>query len=283
MSAAEITLSELHYNPLTGLETEFIEVMNIGEQAINLKGCHFSTGFTGSFPSTRDTILTPGQRTVVARSLWDINTTYGLGRPVAALFAKSNLNNGGELITLLDANGGLLRSVTYDNSSPWPMAPDGAGVSLTLSSPLANPPLQNPLAWRPSLVSGGTPGFADAAEQVFSGIAAADTNGNGYSDLAEYAFGNDGTRPPVIPAGQLQTLSVNGINDLYLTLTLRINTSASDTVIAVEASPDLETWSSELMPSTSESITQTAPVPSSFVASNQPQTTPPRACSSRST
>jgi hypothetical protein len=247
VASGDVTLSELHYNPVIGLETEFVEVMNVSDHAINLRGCRFTTGFTGAFPTTRDTILAPGQRTVVARSLWDINTTYGLGRPVTALFPKSNLNNGGELVTFVDSAGVSLRTVSYDNLFPWPMPPDGTGPSLTLSAPRANPDLSNPLAWRSSLIAGGTPGYADSAEEVFAGNTQADADGNGYTNLADYAFGNNGIRPTVLPSGQFQMLNVLGVDDVYLTLSLRLNLAASDATVAVEASSDLESWSPDLM------------------------------------
>lgn len=175
----DVTISEIHYNPTAGLETEFVEIMNISDHAINLRGCKLTEGFPGSFPANRDTILAPGQRTVMAKSLWDINTTYGLGKPVTALAPKSNLNNGGEILTLADNSDSPLRTLTFDNNLPWPNAPDGAGPSLTLAAPRLNPDLANPLAWRPSFTSGGTPGTGEGEGAAFAGNPDADDNGNG--------------------------------------------------------------------------------------------------------
>lgn len=247
VASADVTISEIHYNPATGLETEFVEVMNISDHAINLRGCQITEGFPCLLPANRDTILAPGQRTVLAKSLWDINTTYGLGRPVAALAPKSNLNNGGEVLTLADATGSPLRSLTFDNGLPWPTSPDGAGPSLTLAAPMANPYLDNPLAWRPSFVIGGTPGAQDGFTTTFSGDPAADADGNGFTDFEDYALGNDGVRPEVLPQGEWQTLMVNGIPDRYLTLTFRLNGAAADAVMEVESSEDLSTWSTGQM------------------------------------
>ena len=243
VSPGEVTISEIHYNPSPGLETEFVELMNISDHAINLRGCRLSAGFPCRFPAARDTLLAPGQRTVMAKSLWDINTTYGLGKPVAALAPKSNLNNGGELLTLADSTGAALRGVLFDTKLPWPHAPDGTGPSLTLSAPMANPDLSNPMAWRSSFVTGGTPGSADTAATYFTGNPTADSNSNGYSDLLEYAFANNRLTPAVLPVPSIQTLDVGGIQAPYLTLNFRLNTAAADVVLEPASSTDLDFWS----------------------------------------
>ena len=247
VAPADVTISEIHYNPTTGLETEFVEVMNISNHAVNLRGCKITDGFPCSFPLNRDTLLAPGQRTVMAKSLWDINTTYGLGKPVTALAPKSNLDNAGEQLTLVNSSGATLRSVTYNNILPWPTGPNGTGPSLTLSAPTANPSLSNPLAWRPSFVTGGTPGGSDGTTTQFTGSPLVDTNQNGYSDLAEYVLGNNGIRPEILPSATVQQLTVNGVPDAYLTYQLRFNTAATDAEVIVECSDNLSTWTSEPM------------------------------------
>ncbi len=66
------------------------------------------------------------------------------------------LNNGGEAIKLINANGVLVDSVAYDDETPWPAPPDGEGPTLMLR----NPGLDNALAesWTPSNQY-GTPGL----------------------------------------------------------------------------------------------------------------------------
>ncbi len=239
VAAGDVTISEIHYNPLPGLETEFVELMNISSRAINLRGCGFSLGFPARFPATRDTILAPGQRTVLARSLWDINTTYGLGKPVAALGPKSNLNNGGETLTLENAALQPLLTVAYDNNLPWPLAPDGAGPSLTLSAPRLNPPLTNPLAWRPSLITGGTPGTGEAGETLFSGSPNGDSDQNGYTNFQDYAFGSFAN----VPVASVQMVNILGVPTPFQTLSFRFRSLAADALLTVESSDDLQTWS----------------------------------------
>lgn len=238
VAPGDVTISEIHYNPTFGLETEFVEIMNISSHAVNLRGCGFTGGFTSRFPATRDTILAPGQRTVIARSLWDINTTYGLGRPVGVLAPKSNLNNGGESLILHDAALAPLLAVTYDNNLPWPTAPDGTGPSLTLSAPQLNPSVANPLAWRPSAAAGGTPGTGETGEMLFTGTPDGDANQNGFTNFQEYAFGGIAN----VPVSSRRVLNVGGIDAAYLAVDFRFNSLAADAVVEVESSDDLQTW-----------------------------------------
>ena len=108
---------------------------------------------------------------------------------------------------------------------------------------MANPDLSNPMAWRPSFVTGGTPGSADTAATYFTGNPTADSNSNGYSDLLEYAFANNRLTPAVLPVPSIQTLDVGGIQATYLTLNFRLNTAAADVVLEPASSTDLDFWS----------------------------------------
>ena len=235
VAAGDVTISEIHYNPAPGLDTEFVELMNIGNRAINLRGCGFSSGFPARFPAQRDTILAPGQRTLLARSLLAMNNAYGLGKPIQSLGPRSNLDNAGESLTLENAALQPLLTVTYDNNLPWPAGADGTGPSLTLAAPRLNPALMNPLAWRPSLIAGGTPGTGEAGETTFSGNPDADPDQNGWTNFQEYVFAS-------FPAPALQVLTVGGIPATYQTLSFRFNALAADAVVQLESSDDLQTW-----------------------------------------
>ena len=77
------------------------------------------------------------------------------------------LSGSGELIRLYDSQMNLIESLTFDDSAPWPTAPDGSGPTLSL----INPELDNSIGanWSSSL-SNGTPGkindvFVDVDEE----------------------------------------------------------------------------------------------------------------------
>ena len=92
------------------------------------------------------------------------------------------LNGGGELVRLFDAEGLLVDEVNYDDSSPWPLEPDGNGPTLEL----IHPSLDNRLGanWSASDINGGTPGLinsvyaTDNSNNIASGIVINEINYN---------------------------------------------------------------------------------------------------------
>jgi hypothetical protein len=72
---------------------------------------------------------------------------------------QGQLSNKGETITLKDAHGEVITSVSYDDEQGWPLSPDGRGDSLTLSNPDGDP--NNPKSWRASQNLNGSPGAAE--------------------------------------------------------------------------------------------------------------------------
>ena len=92
------------------------------------------------------------------------------------------LNGGGELVRIFDAEGLLVDEVNYDDSSPWPLEPDGNGPTLEL----IDPSLDNGLGenWAASDINGGTPGMinsvytADNSHSIASGIVINEINYN---------------------------------------------------------------------------------------------------------
>ena len=92
------------------------------------------------------------------------------------------LNGGGELVRLFNAEGLLVDEVNYDDSSPWPLEPDGNGPTLEL----IHPSLDNDLGvnWATSDNNGGTPGMvnsvytADSSKNLVSRIVINEINYN---------------------------------------------------------------------------------------------------------
>jgi hypothetical protein len=66
------------------------------------------------------------------------------------------LGNDGDNIRLFHSSGQLIDNVAYDDSSPWPTAPDGDGPTLSLLDPALDNSL--PENWAASLQNDGTPG-----------------------------------------------------------------------------------------------------------------------------
>lgn len=208
-----LVISEIMYHP-EGEGTEFLELMNVSGEAIDLSGVHFGEGVDYTFP-------------------------LGTSLPSGGLFLitdfenETSLSNGGEIITLLSADGSVIESFRYNDNSPWPASPDGEGPSLTRILPAIDP--GNPLGWRPSVHAGGSPNSSDTRE-----FAARDPNSDkdqdGLSGLLEFALGTSDQNSDVLT--DLLLLNPNG----PVNLSVQQDRAVSDVTMRIEYSTDLDTW-----------------------------------------
>jgi hypothetical protein len=160
--AESLRISEIMYHPReTGdpndANTEYIELMNIGLEAINLSQVRFTDGIDFTFPSYK---LPGAGCCVVVKDRAAFEAKYGPGLPIAGQYTGS-LNDAGERLVLQDAAGRTIHSFAYDDK--WHSSTDGQGFSLTVRDPYAIDPnaLGKRTAWRPSTHAGGSPGSAD--------------------------------------------------------------------------------------------------------------------------
>jgi hypothetical protein len=235
--SANLVISELNYHPLSDDDAvEFIELMNIGNDAIDLSGVEFIRGVTFNFDQKSTLsipVLAPKERIVLVGKSADFAIEYP-GIPVAGEFI-GDLSNTGENITLLAADGSTIRDFRYNDKLPWPTSPDGTGFTIVLIAPDQNPDPQLSTSWRSSAARGGNPTTSDAL--LFTGEPNADLDSDGMTALLEYALGTDDS-------------AHNQANNLYdltgpqnkLTFVSQRNLSADDTIVALQTSSDLQTW-----------------------------------------
>lgn len=176
-SAANFAITELNYNPhdanpIAGLgeldvdndDFEFVELRNIGSEAIDLTGVEFvevsvdgdNQGIEFVFDAQT---LAPGEHVLVVKDLAAFESRYGVGLNVAGEYS-GRLANGGEQITLRDAEGGLIVSFQYDDSDPWHDRSDGDGSSLEVVDVAGD--YDDSLNWLASSEFAGSPGAVGA-------------------------------------------------------------------------------------------------------------------------
>ena len=115
--ASEIVISEIMYNPVGSTddtdadEFEFIELYNPGSSAVDLSGTSFTDGITFVFPDGSG--LGPEERLVIVRNREAFQTRYPSVTNVAEGVYEGKLNNGGEQVRLIDADGDKLISFEY--------------------------------------------------------------------------------------------------------------------------------------------------------------------------
>jgi hypothetical protein len=183
-----LRITEIHYNPADGPAYEFIELQNIGSSIVDLSGFTFD-GISYIF--NVGTSLAPGA-TIVLASDFDVNA-FATRYPGVLVFGYfgGSLNNAGERIALLDADGNIITSVDYDDAGGWPTTADGSGPSLEMVDMYGDP--DDPANWRPSSVAGGTPGSMPAGpalgdvrlNEVLAENLSAVNNGGTFPDYVE--------------------------------------------------------------------------------------------------
>lgn len=176
--AENLRISEIQYHPAGDPNAEFIELTNVGPEAINLNFVRFAKGIQYIFPSYE---LAPHDYCLLVKDIaafgreyvgwvldprvepdeaspdaWVENPPYGL--PIVGLYAGS-LDNAGERIELLDAAGETVESFEYQDD--WYDSTDGEGFSLTRRAPASSADASDESAWRPSAAVGGSPGADD--------------------------------------------------------------------------------------------------------------------------
>jgi hypothetical protein len=259
-SPANLAITEICYKPIppapgsleylagfiSGSDFEFLELLNTSGGDVDLSDCRFTTGiifeFTGLSPSRLT--LAPGERVLLVgnETAFTLRHGSGLEDRILGTFG-GNLSNGGETLTLLAANGGVIASVTYGIGEPWPLAAQDAGYSLVLNNPT---PLPSYAAadFRASAEPGGTPGAP--AGPVFAGSPTGDTDGDGHPDFLEYATGSSATDPNSInrPTAGVVTVVNEEPATTHLTLSYRRSNAADGVDFRVEFTEAFAEWSS---------------------------------------
>jgi hypothetical protein len=253
-SPANLVVSRIHYHPAepaTPAETavstnrddfEFIELLNVGPQTIDLPGLAFTEGIAFSFTSSAPfTQLAPGARVIVARRAAALTARYGPGLPIAGEFAgNTGLSNSGETITLATPTA-TIRKFAYDDALPWPSAADGGGPELVLTAPspaaASDPWHSNGLHWHAaSTTNPGSPPSPTFSQWLATNPHPDDPDGDGRNALAEYAMGS----LPLVPDSS-PLLSANASQaGTELTLTRAIGPQVA---FRIESSPNLSHWS----------------------------------------
>jgi hypothetical protein len=152
----KLRITEVMYNPISGDDYEFVELKNVGNNAVNLANISIDEGIRFSFPPNTP-LLAPGEFAVLVSNPEAFAEQY----PEVAISGayEGHLSNKGEKIVLRDAEGQTLLEFTYNDENGWPVSADGRGDSLTLVNASGDP--NNPQNWRASDQLNGSPGAGE--------------------------------------------------------------------------------------------------------------------------
>ncbi|MEN9020791.1 MAG: lamin tail domain-containing protein [Verrucomicrobiales bacterium] len=256
----DLVVSEIHYRPAAATEDEvalgfgqrqdfeFLELINVSEDAIDLTGLNFVEGIRFQFEEAKFTRMGPGERLVLVGSQAAFETRYGENLPLAGQFS-GQLSNDGERIVLANADGDQVIDFSYNDTAPWPEAADGSGPSLVLVAPEPMSDLSAPDQWATSSIVGGTPGradddgqsgfdrwlerhFGEQASEPTIAATTSDPDGDGVINGVEYVLNSDPKDGASVPNIEIR----EGI------LTYRRNNQTDATDVLIETSTDLLEW-----------------------------------------
>ncbi len=251
-----IVISEIMYNPAGAGDAEYIELLNVSNAPVTLydatktKAWRISDGIDYEFPAVSPLTMAPGERVVITKNITLFNASFGASVPAGTKvfeWITGGLSNGGETLQLdrPGAADGLnvlqyVRQdrVNYEDTAPWPITPDGSGPSLTKISEKDYG--NDYINW---MAAGASPGkFAGgnlfATWATANGVSGPndDDDGDGVSNLVEYALGTNPNAPT------LSTWPAFTLQSGQSSISYMVNILLPDIDYALEVSPDLQTW-----------------------------------------
>ncbi|NLH16823.1 MAG: lamin tail domain-containing protein, partial [Phycisphaerae bacterium] len=152
-----LRITELMYQPSAG-GVEFVELKNIGDQSLNLKGVRFLDGIEYEFGSR---MLGPGQFIVVAANVAAFQARYGTEIDVVGPYSGVFRDRGEEIVLALPDPypAAILR---FDYQPDWYPSASGGGHSLVIRDDQSGAWMwDHAEGWRASSESGGSPGRED--------------------------------------------------------------------------------------------------------------------------
>ncbi len=151
-----IVINEINYNSSIDFNPgDWVELYNAYNIPIDISGWIFKdSNYANRFEIPENTIIAANDYLVLCNN----DSLFSEAFPEVDNYIGNlgfNLSNAGELIRLINDQGDIVDSLTYDDNDPWPEEPDGTGATLALLNPARDNAFH--FNWVSSL-NHGTPG-----------------------------------------------------------------------------------------------------------------------------
>ena len=143
--SSQVVFSEIHYHPPVqdGRAVEFVEIHNAGGAEVSLAGWRIQGAVDLEIPS--NIVIAPGGHVLACKDSSALFSRFGASTGEVLPNYVGSLDDGGESIELVNADGAIVDALTYDDRLPWPEDADGKGASLERHC--ATAPAWDPLNW----------------------------------------------------------------------------------------------------------------------------------------
>jgi hypothetical protein len=156
MHSQPIVINEIMFHPpMERDDLQFVELLNINDEVIEIAGWRLTGGIDFTFPSGAQ--IQPKAFKVIAAVPLSFTKHY---QSQALGPFKKKLSHSGERIALMNDADQVIDEVTYSDEAPWPKSADGYGASLERISPTI--PVSTHRNWGssnlpPQTIASGTP------------------------------------------------------------------------------------------------------------------------------
>lgn len=145
-SHANVVINEIYYSAFEDCrDSEFVELYNAGGEPADISGWFLAGGVRFTFPA--GTILPGGGYATVVLDRDVFSDSFrNAPRPLGEF--EGRLDNQGEALALLNAQGEPVEAVAFSDQHPWPALADGLGSSIERIHPSF--PADEAASWRAS-------------------------------------------------------------------------------------------------------------------------------------
>lgn len=154
-----IVINEINFQSGESLNSgDWVELVNISEENINLKNWSFLDGNENIFIIEEDFVILPNSCAVICQDSTNFKMAFPQSQNLIGNF-NFGLNDLNETVKILDSNSNLMDSVTYSILPPWQFVEKNSELTLQLKDTnLNNTKVES---WKVSEIVGGTPGFTE--------------------------------------------------------------------------------------------------------------------------